>query len=948
MEPREVRWLKRTILIGLGGTGKEALLRVKKNFVGVFGEIPPLVKFLLIDTTAAATDEIIAETPDGSPRQVRLEPNEILFIEARGASMLPKTHDEIREWFPPKADLKTNIISGAGQIRALGRLALFANAHSVYEGLRALLSQARDYAQERPDAQQRFVYKAYSPHLTACIVGSLAGGTGAGIFLDVAMILRDILKDEDQLFGYFLLPDIYVNRPGTQNVEANAYAALCELDHFMSLDETHRYPFGGREIEVRKKPFDMVFLVNNRNRAGKTFNTIEDMAELLGLGAFLVSGPLGKQQADVFDNIVMQLTEQQGAFYGKRAHYASFGAAELRFRPQGVSMSRRYHQAAKALHEWLTGNNEVWGTSELERAMESLVEQTALPEDPPPDFRAPKASNSRAEDSQRWNEVVHAFQQLEERICAQAVEVIQKKLEVFEELLEQKLDDDSRVYRFPALKAGVERLRARAETLRRSWEHAVKEEERKQDENRAAFAANLPYRPSLREQWGLREPEQARVTRGVIGREQQNAVSRATKKARLKAAEKLVQTAQQRLEEFERLELAARQFVEALRVRAKASTGDRDRDALPFTLELPPPYLEAQRDLDEAESEVALAGENPLKKTRFRELRKNPEAILKEVFDDGSSACLKDWLREVQRKDRKDSLRMAVEFALRELNDLSAPAWDYQDAWLANPRVARREQVHILGLGEEDPEHPLLSGEFRYIFADNVDADRKLACVPTGDPNRIYLYKIEASIPAFTLQGIERYRERYADLSADRSFHVDRKFEEKPPELFPMPSREDTARVWVKARIFNLIRHDGDVFQRRAEGDAVGKHWYELGGSLGKAFRRLQQEFLAFKELEAAVAAWEKRAFRDGYREHLKQLCEEAIARCKQLKEDGAQGNGANYLAHEDVEVVDLEMQALSDWLKELENSRGPDAAYEFPTFGPAVEDGAAPDNHRR
>ncbi|GIW44762.1 MAG: hypothetical protein KatS3mg077_2044 [Candidatus Binatia bacterium] len=334
MKNYQERFLKRTILIGLGGTGKHALLHAKRKYIETFGEVPPLVKFLLIDTTPAVTDQLEARTPGGEVRKVRLTPSEVLFIEARGASMLPQVNDEIRSWFPPKADLKANIISGAGQIRALGRLALFANARIVYDTFRDLLSQARDYRTERVRADWEFVYEPYSPHLTVCVVASLAGGTGSGVFLDVGMILRDLLKDEEQLFAYLLLPDIYVNRPGTQNVEANAYGALRELDYYMSLPGTHCYQFGGREIEVRKKPFDMVFLVNRENRAGKVFNEIEDMGELLGMGIFLMSGPLGKEQADVFDNIVMQLAEQQGTYHGRKAHYASFGVAELQFLPE--------------------------------------------------------------------------------------------------------------------------------------------------------------------------------------------------------------------------------------------------------------------------------------------------------------------------------------------------------------------------------------------------------------------------------------------------------------------------------------------------------------------------------------------------------------------------------------------------------------------------------------
>ncbi|KIQ53824.1 tubulin-like doman-containing protein, partial [Meiothermus taiwanensis] len=188
----ETKRLKRTVLIGLGGTGKWALLYAKKKFLEAFGEEPPLVKYLLIDTTAANNDHLL--TSDG--KKARLQASEILHIEARGASLLPKVHDEIREWFPPKADLKANILAGAGQIRALGRLALFANASLVYENLRDLLALARDYKDERPSRGRNYIYEPYTPHLTVVVVGSLAGGTGSGTFLDVAFLLRQLMKDE--------------------------------------------------------------------------------------------------------------------------------------------------------------------------------------------------------------------------------------------------------------------------------------------------------------------------------------------------------------------------------------------------------------------------------------------------------------------------------------------------------------------------------------------------------------------------------------------------------------------------------------------------------------------------------------------------------------------------------------------------------------------------------
>ena len=42
--------LRRTLLIGLGGTGFKAILNAKKMFYENYGEIPPMIGFLGIDT----------------------------------------------------------------------------------------------------------------------------------------------------------------------------------------------------------------------------------------------------------------------------------------------------------------------------------------------------------------------------------------------------------------------------------------------------------------------------------------------------------------------------------------------------------------------------------------------------------------------------------------------------------------------------------------------------------------------------------------------------------------------------------------------------------------------------------------------------------------------------------------------------------------------------------
>ena len=49
--------ITRTLYVGLGGTGVKALLRTKQCFVDAYGEVPPMVAFLAIDTDNAIRDK---------------------------------------------------------------------------------------------------------------------------------------------------------------------------------------------------------------------------------------------------------------------------------------------------------------------------------------------------------------------------------------------------------------------------------------------------------------------------------------------------------------------------------------------------------------------------------------------------------------------------------------------------------------------------------------------------------------------------------------------------------------------------------------------------------------------------------------------------------------------------------------------------------------------------
>ena len=64
---------------------------------------------------------------------------------------------------------------------------------------------------------------------------SIAGGTGAGTFIDLGLMARSILPTA-VISGYFILPKIYKQFPSTSRVDGNAYAALKELEFLMGMD----------------------------------------------------------------------------------------------------------------------------------------------------------------------------------------------------------------------------------------------------------------------------------------------------------------------------------------------------------------------------------------------------------------------------------------------------------------------------------------------------------------------------------------------------------------------------------------------------------------------------------------------------------------------------------------------------------------------------------------
>jgi hypothetical protein len=121
---------------------------------------------------------------------------------------------------------------GAGGIRQVGRFLLVDKAAQPYDKIRSVIQGA-------------LVDKS---KLNVHICSGISGGTGSGTFLDICYLVRAILKDigkeEANVFGYFFLPDVNLSVPEalanalrSRYIKVNGYAALKELDYCMNFDK---------------------------------------------------------------------------------------------------------------------------------------------------------------------------------------------------------------------------------------------------------------------------------------------------------------------------------------------------------------------------------------------------------------------------------------------------------------------------------------------------------------------------------------------------------------------------------------------------------------------------------------------------------------------------------------------------------------------------------------
>ncbi len=281
-----------TLLVGLGGTGARALQRVRQLTIERFGALDRLkgVRYLSIDTDLGSIAPDPAQRDavhknDPLAAEVAFQEGERINLAAPLEQYLHENnilqHEHIRSWLDPVVQaIKINLAEGAGQIRPAARLALFHNMFGgarVYPALETALRDVRK--QEVGDARLN------SQGTLVIVVGSFAGGTGAGIFLDIAAALRAIGGSTTTIIGHFVLPDVFHDKEKATKVRANGYACLTELNHHLEHPFVVSWRAGQAPLRIHSL-FDHIFLMDGRNEANQQVSSPDDAYRTIGDNIF--------------------------------------------------------------------------------------------------------------------------------------------------------------------------------------------------------------------------------------------------------------------------------------------------------------------------------------------------------------------------------------------------------------------------------------------------------------------------------------------------------------------------------------------------------------------------------------------------------------------------------------------------------------------------------------
>ena len=841
--------IKRCLYVGLGGTGMTALLHTKKMFVETYGEVPPMIGFLGIDTDGGAYKKEIPSKQGA----ITLSPNEqmaILVDNARDAYLTSKEHFS---WVPEEAVFAlTAMRKGAGQIRTNGRFALTCN-------FEALTNKVKDVVNRICSAQIMSNTK-YDANLGAEVevhmVFSMGGGTGAGTFINMAYVIKNALN-KCKLTAYAVLPDVFENMSnyGMERVKPNTYGSIYDLDWFMHLNGTEKLQFDyvTSKQQIIGAPFSAVFFVDNKNENGDTYSNVEQLCEMISLALVTSAGELADSVTSVTDNVEKSIMHGDGMVGDKRAWVSGMGACEIIFRGKDMGELSALKNAQRIIQRMVASciDANAIANAWIDSSEVNIRENGGSENDNVIDFMLAKQpkfpletinekQNGKAEalgyienvGLPKSEEIQAKIKELKDRVIKElhtlvvnsinqecgvglandVLEAILSQVDIF--LGEMNSEKDTLTQRQPALENGIS---VAAEDLKEYDSHFFKSSNKLNDYEQTLCDATMALAINKRE---------------IIRRDAAISFFNSLNVA--------IRGEQVKIKDIEdKLKAVNTSYVN--RIAAITNNVDRTNDAT-FQIDLAKQSINTLGINDDEIQIKDFISTLPYQE-KFYEVDTKPTEKIEEaiIAYTRTLPTAKKWehttIDDVMKKmDREDPEKL--DLILRLALAKAQPLLNINTRGQVGYRYGRFSYVGV------PMESTILQDNDRL---ETIAGGEKIQFARLGMQDRVIIYNQIGVVPAYFIGSIANYKQKYEKCSIFS--HIDATiFQRMTREHFSLdPILDDDSKdveLWVKGLILGLIKNEDEQYyvKDKTNGKALKKYWLEIGKYRDEAFNAFKAD----------------------------------------------------------------------------------------------------------
>ena len=311
--------MAQTLLIGLGGTGSRVVNNVVKELHKNGKRINDGQICCAVLDTNVNDNESIVDSNTGVPVVPTSKAMKIRDYFAQ------YHHLHMESWCPQApAFMEESMIDGASELRMKSRVAFMDCLESgVIDQLELMINE---------------VLKNNSgSKIRVMIVSSLSGGTGSGMFIQVALWLRKFLSESEiTIRGIFLLPDVFVstiqdiktNKTTSVRHYCNAYAAIRELNALSKIMKSNAVELAEpivlgklfdstKDSDYGKPVYDLAFFVDDKDENGVRLESIGEYERMVSQLVYMqLYAPMKNDMYSEEDNFFLTGFENEEPLYG--------------------------------------------------------------------------------------------------------------------------------------------------------------------------------------------------------------------------------------------------------------------------------------------------------------------------------------------------------------------------------------------------------------------------------------------------------------------------------------------------------------------------------------------------------------------------------------------------------------------------------------------------------